>query len=175
MARSHALGNPRPRRPDGTARPRGPRQNGPVRAASPLRPRQNQTSGKRSKPCALSPTSKSPTSARGAGIPTSGKTGACKPCPRASATNSPAPPTASSPKAATSQPSAPTPTNCPWSTAALAKTDDELRRAPYDVLADWQAEHDGNLRIILPDTYGTEGFLERAPDWLAGWTGIRVD
>ncbi len=59
--------------------------------------------------------------------------------------------------------------------AALAKTDEELRRAPYDVLADWHEEHDGNLRIILPDTYGTKGFLENAPDWLAGWTGIRID
>ncbi len=59
--------------------------------------------------------------------------------------------------------------------AALADTDDALLQSPYDVLADWQDEHDGNLRIILPDTYGTEGFLERAPDWLAGWTGIRVD
>ncbi len=59
--------------------------------------------------------------------------------------------------------------------AALAKTDAELAQAPYDVLSDWQAEHDGNLRIILPDTYGTLGFLDRAPDWLAGWTGIRVD
>ena len=45
--------------------------------------------------------------------------------------------------------------------AALAKTDAELLQSPYDVLADWQAEHDGNLRIILPDTYGTEGFLKR--------------
>ena len=59
--------------------------------------------------------------------------------------------------------------------AALAEKDDALRQAPYDVLADWQAEHDGNLRIILPDTYGTQGFLNGAPDWLAGWTGIRVD
>ncbi|WP_428540826.1 nicotinate phosphoribosyltransferase [Profundibacter sp.] len=59
--------------------------------------------------------------------------------------------------------------------AALAETDAELRRAPYDVLADWHEEHDGNLRIILPDTYGTKGFLENAPDWLAGWTGIRID
>ena len=59
--------------------------------------------------------------------------------------------------------------------AALAENDDELRRAPYDVLADWHEEHDGNLRIILPDTYGTKGFLENAPDWLAGWTGIRID
>ena len=59
--------------------------------------------------------------------------------------------------------------------AALADSDAELAQAPYDVLADWHEEHDGNLRIILPDTYGTEGFLDRAPDWLAGWTGIRVD
>jgi nicotinate phosphoribosyltransferase len=59
--------------------------------------------------------------------------------------------------------------------AALAKDDAALLQSPYDVLQDWQAEHDGNLRIILPDTYGTQGFLDRAPDWLAGWTGIRVD
>ncbi len=59
--------------------------------------------------------------------------------------------------------------------AALAEDDAALARAPYDVLADWHEEHEGNLRIILPDTYGTEGFLSRAPDWLAGWTGIRID
>jgi nicotinate phosphoribosyltransferase len=59
--------------------------------------------------------------------------------------------------------------------AALADGDDALRQSPYDVLADWQAEHDGNLRIILPDTFGTPGFFDRAPDWLAGWTGIRID
>ncbi len=59
--------------------------------------------------------------------------------------------------------------------AALADSDEALRRAPYEVLADWHEEHDGNLRIILPDTYGTKGFLQNAPDWLAGWTGIRVD
>ncbi len=59
--------------------------------------------------------------------------------------------------------------------SALAKSDDELANAPYKVLSDWQEEHEGNLRIILPDTYGTQGFLNRAPDWLAGWTGIRID
>jgi nicotinate phosphoribosyltransferase len=59
--------------------------------------------------------------------------------------------------------------------AALAQDDEALAQAPYDVLADWHDEHDGNLRIILPDTYGTEGFLKHAPDWLAGWTGIRID
>lgn len=59
--------------------------------------------------------------------------------------------------------------------AALANSDAELAQAPYQVLADWHDEHDGNLRIILPDTYGTQGFLARAPDWLAKWTGIRID
>ena len=63
----------------------------------------------------------------------------------------------------------------PMVMAALADSDEELREAPYRVLADWQQEHEGNLRIILPDTYGTRGFLERAPDWLAAWTGIRID
>jgi nicotinate phosphoribosyltransferase len=58
---------------------------------------------------------------------------------------------------------------------ALANSDAELAAAPYQVLADWQEEHDGNLRIILPDTFGTEGFLRNAPDWLADWTGIRID
>ncbi|WP_299949334.1 nicotinate phosphoribosyltransferase [uncultured Ruegeria sp.] len=59
--------------------------------------------------------------------------------------------------------------------SALAEDDSALAQAPYDVLSDWHEEHDGNLRIILPDTYGTKGFLDRAPDWLAGWTGIRID
>ncbi|MGV6849349.1 MAG: nicotinate phosphoribosyltransferase [Marinibacterium sp.] len=59
--------------------------------------------------------------------------------------------------------------------AALAETDEELAQAPYEVLSDWHKEHEGNLRIILPDTYGTRGFLDHAPDWLAGWTGIRID
>jgi len=59
--------------------------------------------------------------------------------------------------------------------SALAETDEALARAPYDVLADWHEEHDGNLRVILPDTYGSEGFLQNAPDWLAKWTGVRID
>ncbi len=59
--------------------------------------------------------------------------------------------------------------------SALADDDAALRDAPYRVLADWHEEHDGNLRVILPDTYGTAQFLAQAPDWLAGWTGIRID
>jgi len=59
--------------------------------------------------------------------------------------------------------------------AALAEDDAALLEAPYRVLENWHADYDGNLRIILPDTYGTKGFLERAPEWLASWTGIRID
>ncbi|GAA6201418.1 nicotinate phosphoribosyltransferase [Aquicoccus sp. SU-CL01552] len=59
--------------------------------------------------------------------------------------------------------------------AALAETDAELAQAPYKVLEDWHEEHEGNLRIILPDTFGSKGFLDDAPDWLAGWTGMRID
>ncbi|HNU10849.1 MAG TPA: nicotinate phosphoribosyltransferase [Rubrivivax sp.] len=63
----------------------------------------------------------------------------------------------------------------PMVQAALADNDAELADAPYRVLRDWHEEHDGNLRIMLPDTYGTRSFLERAPDWLTAWTGARID
>jgi len=59
--------------------------------------------------------------------------------------------------------------------SALAENDVQLAQAPYKVLEDWQEEHDGNLLIVLPDTYGTQGFLDRAPDWLRHWTGMRID
>ena len=36
-------------------------------------------------------------------------------------------------------------------------------------------DYDGNLRVILPDTFGSQGFLDHAPDWMAHWTGIRID
>jgi nicotinate phosphoribosyltransferase len=59
--------------------------------------------------------------------------------------------------------------------AALTKNNEELANAPYKVLSDWQEEHDGNLRIILPDTFGTKGFFKNTPVWLGSWTGIRID
>jgi nicotinate phosphoribosyltransferase len=58
---------------------------------------------------------------------------------------------------------------------AITKNDRDLAEAPYKVLADWQQDYDGNLRIMLPDTYGSQGFLDRAPDWVTQWTGVRVD
>ena len=59
--------------------------------------------------------------------------------------------------------------------AALANSDEELRRAPYDVLRDWARMYDGNLLVVLPDCFGTTSFLERAPDWVADWKGARPD
>jgi len=39
----------------------------------------------------------------------------------------------------------------------------------------WQQAYEGALRVMLPDTFGTTQFLEGAPDWVADWTGQRVD
>ncbi len=63
----------------------------------------------------------------------------------------------------------------PMVLAALADGDEALRRAPYRVLEDWQRYYDGNLLIVLPDTFGTEAFLRNAPEWVADWTGFRPD
>jgi nicotinate phosphoribosyltransferase len=59
--------------------------------------------------------------------------------------------------------------------SALADSDEELADAPYRVLSDWQEDYEGNLLVILPDTYGTTSFLQNAPEWVTSWTGIRVD
>ena len=63
----------------------------------------------------------------------------------------------------------------PMVQAALANSDEELMRSPYRVLESWQRTYDGNLLIVLPDTYGTTTFLQNAPDWVAGWSGFRID
>jgi len=63
----------------------------------------------------------------------------------------------------------------PMVAAALAKDDAALQAAPYKVLEDWQRYYDGNLRIVLPDAFGTARFLRDAPDWVADWTGFRPD
>jgi nicotinate phosphoribosyltransferase len=63
----------------------------------------------------------------------------------------------------------------PMVLAALAGDDEALKQAPYRVLQDWQRYYDGNLLIVLPDTFGTASFLRHAPDWIAEWTGFRPD
>jgi nicotinate phosphoribosyltransferase len=63
----------------------------------------------------------------------------------------------------------------PMAMAALAGTDEEMRTAQYRFLELWQQTYQGELLILLPDTFGTTQFLRDAPDWVADWTGQRVD
>ena len=63
----------------------------------------------------------------------------------------------------------------PMVRAALANSDEELRRSPFEVLESWQRTYDGNLLVALPDTFGTTSFLNDAPEWVADWSGFRVD
>jgi len=63
----------------------------------------------------------------------------------------------------------------PMVMAALAPDDVALKASQYRVLELWQQTYEGALRVMLPDTFGTTQFLEGAPDWVADWTGQRVD
>jgi nicotinate phosphoribosyltransferase len=63
----------------------------------------------------------------------------------------------------------------PMVLAALANDDRALKDSQYRVLELWQNTYEGALRIMLPDTFGTTQFLRDAPDWVADWTGQRMD
>ena len=63
----------------------------------------------------------------------------------------------------------------PMVRATMCGDDRELLRIPYRVLESWQRAYEGNLLIVLPDTFGTTSFLRHAPDWVAGWSGFRID
>jgi nicotinate phosphoribosyltransferase len=63
----------------------------------------------------------------------------------------------------------------PMALAALADSGDELRTAQYRILELWQQSYQGELLILLPDTFGTTQFLADAPEWVGNWTGQRVD
>jgi nicotinate phosphoribosyltransferase len=63
----------------------------------------------------------------------------------------------------------------PMALAAMANNDEELRESQYRLLELWQQTYQGELLILLPDTYGTTQFLSGAPDWVASWTGQRAD
>ena len=65
----------------------------------------------------------------------------------------------------------------PMAMAALASrgSDADLRASQYKVLELWRQSYNNELLILLPDTFGTTQFLEGAPDWVANWTGERVD
>ncbi len=63
----------------------------------------------------------------------------------------------------------------PMVLAALANDDEELKASQYKVLELWQQTYSGALKIMLPDAFGTTQFFENAPDWIADWTGQRID
>ncbi len=63
----------------------------------------------------------------------------------------------------------------PMVVTAIAKSDEEMRQAQYQVLWQWQEMYGKGLRIILPDTYGSEQFFANAPKWLLEWRGQRQD
>jgi nicotinate phosphoribosyltransferase len=63
----------------------------------------------------------------------------------------------------------------PMALAAMAGSDEELRTAQYRLLELWQKTFQGELLILLPDTFGTTQFFADAPDWVADWKGQRVD
>ena len=63
----------------------------------------------------------------------------------------------------------------PMAMAALADSDEELAASQYRFLELWQQSYQGELLILLPDTFGTTQFLNAAPDWVANWTGQRID
>ncbi|MCY4260366.1 MAG: nicotinate phosphoribosyltransferase [Rhodobacteraceae bacterium] len=58
---------------------------------------------------------------------------------------------------------------------ALSTSDDELRSAPFRMMEDWKEVYGDNLRVILPDTFGSGYFYALAPQNLAAWTTIRID
>src|SRR5580693_4614379 len=63
----------------------------------------------------------------------------------------------------------------PMVMAALAPDDVALKESQYRMLELWQQTYVGALHVLLPDTFGTTQFLAGAPDWVAEWTGQRVD
>jgi nicotinate phosphoribosyltransferase len=63
----------------------------------------------------------------------------------------------------------------PMAMAALSNSDEEILSAQYRLLELWQQTYQGELLILLPDTFGTTQFLRDAPDWVTKWTGQRID
>jgi nicotinate phosphoribosyltransferase len=63
----------------------------------------------------------------------------------------------------------------PMALAAMAPDDEDRKASQYRLLELWQQTYQGELLILLPDTFGTTQFLRDAPDWVADWTGQRAD
>ncbi|WP_157140936.1 nicotinate phosphoribosyltransferase, partial [Candidatus Liberibacter asiaticus] len=63
----------------------------------------------------------------------------------------------------------------PMVAAAITRTDIETQNAPYQMMQQWNRLYDDNLLIVLPDSFGTDFFLEHAPSWMTQWKGFRHD
>jgi nicotinate phosphoribosyltransferase len=63
----------------------------------------------------------------------------------------------------------------PMALAAMADDDAQLKASQYHMLDLWQNTYQRELLVMLPDTFGTTQFLADAPDWIADWTGQRMD
>lgn len=64
----------------------------------------------------------------------------------------------------------------PMGLAAMADSDEDLYNSQYKLLSDWREMYDGDLLVMLPDTYGTTQFLENIDMMKAQtWTGARPD
>lgn len=60
--------------------------------------------------------------------------------------------------------------------AALADSSEERVASQYQVLRDWESLYGGGLRIMLPDTFGTQQFLDRPEsEAFTHWRGFRQD
>jgi nicotinate phosphoribosyltransferase len=63
----------------------------------------------------------------------------------------------------------------PMAMAAMATSDEGLKQSQYRMLELWQNTYQRELLVMLPDTFGTTQFLADAPEWVADWTGQRMD
>lgn len=63
--------------------------------------------------------------------------------------------------------------------AALSRSKDgdaaSLRHSQYDLLQTWQNTYHDNMRMGLPDTFGSTQFFDNAPQWVSNWKGFRPD
>ncbi len=63
----------------------------------------------------------------------------------------------------------------PMVMTALAGSEEEMRYAQYRFLEEWAMVYQKGLRLILPDTYGSEQFFAGAPSWVLKWDAQRQD
>src|SRR5260370_7005377 len=63
----------------------------------------------------------------------------------------------------------------PMALAVMARNDEELKTAQYRLLEMWQKSYQGELLILLPDTFGSTQFFNNPPHWLPACTGHPPD